>query len=283
VPAGSTVRAVEEAAVGASIGTVGIIGCGRLGEAVLSGLLDAGVVAAVDVHVSVRRDAHAAVLATRHGVHASIDGVAAARCDIVVLGLKPQVLPQVLPGLAGSVRSDAVVVSLAGGVTTASLDAILTTGPAIIRVMTNTPALVRAATTVVAAGPRADEVAVARVVQMMETLGVVRVLPESSINAVTAVSGSGPAYVFLLAEAMAEAGVLVGLSRSDAVALVAGTIAGAGALLAADDSSAAALREQVTSPGGTTAAALQVLEQRGVRAAVLDAVTAAVARAAELG
>ena len=139
--------------------------------------------------------------------------------------------------------------------------------PAIVRVMPNTPALVRQAASVVAAGPRATVDHLALVEEMLAPLGTVRTLPESSIDAVTALSGSGPAYVFLLAEALAEAGVLNGLSREDAVALATQTVAGAGALLTADRGTPAELREQVTSPGGTTAAALQVLERAGFRAA----------------
>lgn len=262
--------------------SVGIVGCGRLGEAVLRGLLRSGVVAPHDVRVSVRRPEHAEELAAEHGVRASTDNLEVATADVVVLGLKPQVLRDALPPLGDAVRGDALVVSLAAGTTTATIDELLPSGPAIVRVMTNTPALVAAATTVVCAGPRAGDAHVERVLEMLRPLGDVRVLPESSIDAVTAVSGSGPAYVFLLAEALAEAGVRVGLEPDDAIALANGTVAGAGALLAAGDRSASELREQVTSPGGTTAAALQVLEQHGLRAAVLDAVEAAVARAREL-
>lgn len=263
--------------------TLGIVGCGRLGEAVLRGLLDASVVDPDRVTATVRRAAHAEELTARHGVAAGTDNATALGADVVVLGLKPQVLPQVLREEGHTVRGDALVVSLAAGTATSTLDELLPGDPAIVRVMTNTPALVGAATTVVCPGPRADDGHLALVQQLVAPLGDVRVLPESAIDAVTAVSGSGPAYVFLLAEALAEAGVLVGLARADAEALANATVAGAGALLTADRGSAAELREQVTSPGGTTAAALHVLEQAGFRAALLDAVNAATARARELG
>lgn len=266
-----------------TVGTLGIVGCGRLGEAVLAGLLSAGVVAPEDVTVTVRRSDHAEELAQRHGVRATTDNPTALAADVVVLGLKPQVLPGVLEQHGTAVRGRALVVSLAAGTSTTRLDQLLPAAPAIVRVMTNTPALVGAATSVVCAGPRATQRHLRLVEQLVAPLGDVRVLPESAIDAVTAVSGSGPAYVFLLAEALAEAGVHVGLAQADAEALANATVAGAGALLVADRGSAAELREQVTSPGGTTAAALQVLEQAGLRAAVQDAVTAAVARARELG
>lgn len=263
--------------------TVGIVGCGRMGEALLAGMLRSEAVPATDVVVTDARQDHLDGLAARYGVTATSDNAVGLACDTVVLSLKPQVLPTVLAASGDRVGADALVVSIAAGIDTATLDGLLPTGPAIVRVMPNTPALVGAGASVVAAGPRATDDHVASVVSLLEPLGMVRVLPERSIDAVTAVSGSGPAYVFLLAEAMAEAGVLAGLARADAVALANQTVAGAGALLTAGMGSAAELREQVTSPGGTTAAALQQLEAHGVRAAVLDAVTAAVRRAEELG
>lgn len=263
-------------------GTLGIVGCGRMGEAVLARLLSSGVASAGEVRVSDARAGQVAELAERYGVEAAQDNRAALDADVVLLALKPQVLPGVLRDEGDAVRDDALVVSIAAGVTTAGLDDLLPGSPPIVRVMTNTPALVGHAASVVAAGPRATDAHVRTVTELFEPLGTVQVLPESSIDAVTALSGSGPAYVFLLAEAMAEAGVLQGLSREDAVALANQTVAGAGALLVAGEGTATELREQVTSPGGTTAAALQVLERGGLRAAVLDAVSAAVARAREL-
>lgn len=260
-----------------------ILGCGRLGEALLAGLLDAAVVDARDVVVTARRSTRVEELAERHGVTGTTDNAAAAAADVVVLGLKPQVLAAVLDEVGEQVRDDALVVSLAAGTTTAALDSMLPQDPAIVRVMSNTPAAVRSAVSVVCAGPRATDDHLDEVQRLLAPLGVVRCLPESSIDAVTAVSGSGPAYVFLLAEALAEAGVLAGLARDDAVALATATVAGAGALLADGRGSATDLREQVTSPGGTTAAALRELERSGVRAAVLDAVQAAAARARALG
>jgi len=225
-------------------------------------------------------------LVERYGVVGARDASGrqeALAADVVLLAVKPQVLPSLLSADGGSIRDEALVVSIAAGVSTARIDELLPGQPAIVRVMPNTPALVRQGASVVAAGPRATDEHLRLVQDLFAPLGLVRTLPESSIDAVTALSGSGPAYVFLLAEAMAEAGVLNGLSRADAVALANHTVAGAGALLVADRGSAGELREQVTSPGGTTAAALQVLERAGLRSAVLDAVTAAAARARELG
>lgn len=265
--------------------TLGIVGGGRMGEALLAGLLDAGVCSADQVTVADVDGDRVAELVDRYGVSGESGSGANARAmaaDVVLLAVKPQVLPDVLGATGDAVRDDALVVSIAAGVPTARLEELLPGRPAIVRVMPNTPALVRQAASVVAAGPRATRDHLRLVHDLFAPLGTVRTLPESSIDAVTALSGSGPAYVFLLAEALAEAGVLNGLSRDDAVALANQTVAGAGALLQAGRGSATELREQVTSPGGTTAAALQVLERAGIRAAVLDAVTAAVDRAREL-
>lgn len=263
--------------------SLALIGCGRLGEAVLAGILGSDVLPPEDVVVTARRESRVAELVDRYGVTGTTDNYAVVDRDVVMLSLKPQTLPGVLTAIGADVPRSSLVVSLAAGVSTATLDGLLPADPPIVRVMSNIPALVHRAMSVVAAGPRATDEQLALVQRLVAPLGVVRLLPESSIDVVTALSGSGPAYVFLLAEALAEAGVLNGLTRADAVALATETVAGAGELLAADLGTATELREQVTSPGGTTAAALRELEAAGMRAAVLDAVTAAVRRAGELG
>lgn len=264
-------------------GTLGIVGCGRLGGALLARLLDSGVVGPAQVTVSDASEERLAELADEHGVAVTTDNTGPLSADVVALVLKPQVLPDVLGADGGAVRADAVVVSFAAGTTTATIEQLLPAGPPVVRVMSNTPALVGAAMSVVAPGSRSGEAHVAVARELAGALGEVRELPESQLDAVTALSGSGPAYVFLLAEAMAEAGVRNGLSRADSVALATQTIAGAGALLAANGGDATGLREAVTSPGGTTAAALHQLERAAVRAAVLDAITAATERGRELG
>jgi pyrroline-5-carboxylate reductase len=264
-------------------GTLGIVGGGRMGEAVLAGVVAAGTVPPGDIVVSDTRQVHLDELAARYGVDVTTSNERPLAADTVVLALKPQVLPGVLAAEGGHVRQDAVVVSLAAGATTATIEGLLPNRPAVVRVMSNTPALVGAAMSVVSPGSRATAEHVARARELAAAIGEVRELPESQLDAVTALSGSGPAYVFLLAEAMAEAGVLVGLSREDAVALATQTVAGAGALLVDRGGDAAGLREAVTSPGGTTAAALRELERGGLRTAVLEAVAAAVARGRELG
>ena len=265
-------------------GTLVIVGAGQLGGALLRGLTRSGTVAPEQLVATDPRADHLATLAAEHGVRTSTDNRAAvAEADVVILGVKPQVLPAVLPDVAGALRDGALVISLAAGVTLATLEAGLPDGAPVVRVMSNTPVQVDQAMSVLAAGSAAEERHLATTEELLSPVGAVLRLDEHHLDAVTALSGSGPAYVFLLAEAMVEAGVLQGLPRDVATQLTGQTLLGAGTLLQRGDEPAATLRAAVTSPGGTTAAALRILEQRGLRAAVLDAVDAAARRSRELG
>ncbi|MEX1178692.1 MAG: pyrroline-5-carboxylate reductase [Nitriliruptor sp.] len=264
-------------------GTLALIGTGQLGGALLRGLTRSGTVRPDQVIATDPRDEVLGSLADELGVRTSTDNRAAvSEADVVVLAVKPQVLPAVLPDLAG-LRAGAVVVSLAAGVTLATLEGGLPEGTPVVRVMSNTPVQVDRAMSVVAAGGHADDAQLALTEELLRPVGAVLRLDERHLDAVTALSGSGPAYVFLFAEAMIDAGVLLGLPREVSTQLVTQTLLGASTLLDASDETPATLRGAVTSPGGTTAAALHVLEQRGVRAAVLDAVEAAATRSRELG
>lgn len=262
--------------------TLGIVGGGRMGEALLAGLLDAGVCRGEQVTVVDVDGARVEELVDRHGVAGSTDNEAALAADVVLLAIKPQVLPDVLGGDGGAVRDEALVVSIAAGVSTARLDELLPGTPAIVRVMPNTPALVRQAASVVAAGPRATPDHLRLVHDLFAPLGTVRSLPESSIDAVTALSGSGPAYVFLLAEALIDAGVLLGLPRELATELSVQTLMGSARMLRDSGRHPVELREMVSSPGGTTVAAVRELERAGLRTALFEAVEAARRRAGEL-
>ena len=264
-------------------GTLGIVGGGRMGEALLAGMLEAGTVTPGQVTVSDAVQARVDELARALGITGTTANREALGADVVILAVKPQVLPAVLETDGDAVRDEALVVSIAAGTSTATIDHLLPGAPAIVRVMPNTPALVGQGASGVAPGPRATSDHLDVVEELLAPTGIVRRVGEASLDAVTGVSGSGPAYVFLLAEALAEAGVLQGLSRADAVALANQTIAGAGALLTADRGSATELREAVTSPGGTTAAALQVLERSGLRGAVDRRCHGVEDRARELG
>jgi pyrroline-5-carboxylate reductase len=263
---------------------IAVVGAGNLGGAIAAGLLAAGAVPAADLRLVTARAASAEALAVRLGVPAGTDVAGAvAGAEVVMLGVKPGVVASVLPTVAAALAPGAVVVGLAAGVRLATLAAGLPAGTPVVRVMTNTPVRVRAATSVLCAAPGTPAAAVARVRHLFDALGTTHVLDEALIDAATALAGSGPAYVFLLVEALRDAGVDLGLDPATALALATTTVAGAGRLLASEDADPAVLRAAVTSPGGTTAAALAVLEAAGLRAAFARALAAGVARARELG
>lgn len=267
-------------------GPIAMVGVGNLGGAMLEGLLATATVARDDVRCVVRRPERAAELVARHRVAAGTDvATAVTGAATVLLGVKPQVLPEVLPAVAGALRPGALVVSLAAGVSTAALEAALPDGTHVVRVMTNTPIRVRRAVSVVAAGAHASDADLDRARALFGGLGTVLVLEEGAIDAVTALSGSGPAYVLLLTEALIEGGVALGLAREDATLLAVGTVAGTAELMVADGAQVdpGALRRAVTSPAGTTAAAIAVLEAADLGGALVRAMAAASARAAELG
>ena len=253
-----------------------------MGEALVSGLLGAGWDPG-DLALCVRRADRAEDLAARTGCRVSLDiAESIAGSDVVVVAVKPRDVAVVVKALDGVVEDTQVIISLAAGVTTQTYESVLGTVP-VVRAMPNTPALVREGVTGIAAGNHAgvDQLEVAR--EVLGAVGSVRIMEETLMDAVTAVSGTGPAYVFLLAEALTEAAMREGLPRDVAESFVHQTIRGAGHLLTETGKSPARLRHEVTSPGGTTAAAMHVLEEKGFRALVEDAVRAAAERARELG
>ena len=262
---------------------IAILGGGRMGEALLAGLLDAGYDAAslavAEQHAPRREELTARAPGVRIGPSAAW---AVADAQVVVVAVKPGDVAAVLEGAREALPEDALVISIAAGVTIADLEA-AAPGRAVVRAMPNTPALVGRGATAIAGGARATDEDLATAETLLGHVGMVARVPEHLLDAVTGLSGSGPAYVFLVVEALTEAGVLNGLPRDLAEQLVAQTVLGAAELLAASDDGPEGLRAQVTSPGGTTAAGLAALEARTVRAAFLEAVTAATERSRELG
>lgn len=254
-----------------------------MGAALLGGLIDAG------------HDPEALAVAEtdpdrRHGLESRFRGVRVAPAapwvvgdaDVVIVAVKPPDVHAVLEAARPALGDHTLLVSIAAGVPLASLE-VAAPGRPIVRAMPNTPALVGEGVAAVAAGAHASEADVETACRILGAVGSVVVVPERQLDAVTGLSGSGPAYVFLVAEALIEAGVLNGLPREVATQLAHGTIRGAGVMLTESGDSAEALRAAVTSPGGTTAAGLRALEAAAVRAAILDAVTAATTRSRELG
>ena len=261
---------------------VAIIGVGAIGKALLTGLFRAGW-EPEDISLCVRRPEPAEELADQTHCEVFLDPVEAVQGrQVIVVSVKPRDVVPLLEILEGNLGSDKLVLSMAAGVTTSTYQKHLGEVP-VIRSMPNTPALVGQSVTAIAAGAHAglSELDLAR--DVLGAVGSVRIMDEALLDAVTAVSGTGPAYVFLLAEALTEAALREGLSRDIAERFVNQTILGAGHLLMATGTSPTELRSQVTSPGGTTAAAVHVLEERGFRALVEDAVRAAARRATELG
>jgi pyrroline-5-carboxylate reductase len=255
-----------------------------MGEALVGGLLDSGWkpddVAVAEAVPARLREMEQRFPGVRVGPNPAW---VVPEASVVVVAVKPGDVGEALGAAALALDHDALVLSIAAGVRIAVLEALVPDRP-VVRAMPNTPALVRKGAAAIAAGTHAGDEHLRRAEAVLGAVGLVVRVPEYQLDAVTGLSGSGPAYVFLLAEALIEAGVLVGLPRDIARALIVQTLVGSAALLSDDpDASPEALRAGVTSPGGTTAAGLRVLEQRGVRAAVLDAVVAATERSRELG
>ncbi|MCY1138616.1 pyrroline-5-carboxylate reductase [Actinoplanes sp. Pm04-4] len=257
--------------------SVAVMGTGKLGELVLAGLLRSG--RPVDqVLATARRPERAAELAERYGIRPVSNESAAAQADVLVVGVKPQDAGKLLDEVRGQVTAAKLVVSLCAGLPTSFFAERLPDVP-VVRVMTNTPALVDQAMSVLSPGAHATEEHMATAEQLFQPIGRTLRVPEYQQDAVTALSGSGPAYLYLVVEAMVEAGVLLGLPRTVAHDLAVQTAVGSAVMLRDSGEHPALLRESVTSPGGTTAAALRELEAGGVRTAFLNALEAARDRA----
>jgi pyrroline-5-carboxylate reductase len=254
--------------------TVAIIGAGVMGETLISGMIRAGR-SPDGLLVGEKRRERGRELEERYGVGVVSNVEAARKADTLVLVVKPQDMAEVLDELAPVVRPGQLVVSLAAGITTAFVETRLPDGVAVVRVMPNTPALVDEGMAAISRGSHCDESHLAEAEALMASTGRVIRVPERQQDAVTAISGSGPGYIFFVVEAMIEAGVHLGLPRSTAAELVVQTLVGSAKLLRDTGEHPVVLRERVTSPGGTTAAALRELEDHKVRAAFLVAIEAA--------
>ena len=258
-----------------------IIGAGVMGETLLSGLVRAG--RRVDqLMVGEKRAERARELEERYGVAVVSNRQAAAKADTVALVVKPQDMGDVLDEIAPDLRAGQLLVSLAAGITTSFIESRVPDGVAVVRVMPNTPALVDEGMAAISPGSHCDESHLTEAESLMASTGKVLRIPEKQMDAVTAISGSGPAYIFFVVESMIEAGVHLGLPRATATELVVQTLVGSAAMLRETGTHPVVLREQVTSPGGTTASALRELEVHRVRAAFLAAMEAARNRSREL-
>jgi pyrroline-5-carboxylate reductase len=261
--------------------TIAVLGAGKIGEVLLSGLLRAGW--PVDrLLATARRPERAAELADRYGVRIVDNETAVDEADVIAVAVKPQDAETLMADLGPRVPAEKLVVSLCAGLPTSFFAKWLPVGTPVVRVMTNTPALVDEAMTAISAGTHATAEHLALAEEMFRPLGRTIRVPESQQDAVTALSGSGPAYFYYLVEAMTDAGILLGLPRQVAHDLIVQTAIGSAVMLRDSGEHPVKLREAVTSPAGTTINAIRELENHGVRAALLAALEAARDRAREL-
>ncbi len=261
---------------------IAVLGAGKMGEALISGLLRAGaspgwVVAAA------RRGERAGQLREAYGIEVASAADAAGRAETLVITVKPQDMASLLAEIGPAVSPGKLVVSVAAGITTSFIEGRLPGEVPVVRVMSNTPVLVDEAMSVISPGSYATEQHLRRAEELLRPVGKVLRIPESQQDAATALSGSGPAYVYFLVEAMVDAGILLGMPRSTALEMVKQAVYGAATMLRDSGEHPVILREAVTSPGGTTINAIRELERHGVRAAFLAAIEAARDRGRELG
>ncbi len=271
-----------------NIERIAILGTGSMGSAILAGLLAAGFDPA-RVSVSTKSEASARKLndqyaVTAHSLETSDDAnrLAVAGADVVLVGVKPAYVASTLAEVADALGPDALVISVAAGITNATMEAAVKSGVRVIRSMPNTPAIVGRAVTGLAKGSRASEADLAVATQLFQTVGRVVVVDESQIDALSTISGSGPAYVFYFIEQLTKAAVDHGFSAEQAATLVNDTFLGAAELVAATGKAPADLRRQVTSPNGTTERAIAVFDQANLAEVFKQATDAALARAREL-
>ncbi|MEA2432919.1 MAG: pyrroline-5-carboxylate reductase [Actinomycetota bacterium] len=260
-----------------------VLGCGKMGQALLAGLLASGWRKADDIVVTARRQERLDELADAYGVEATLDNAAAVEgAEIVVIAVKPQDIDGLLAEIADRLESSQTVLSFVAAIPTTFIESRLPGEVPVVRAMPNTPSVVHEGMAGISAGKHASERHLSLATDVLTHVGRVVTVHESYLDAVTAISGSGPAYFALLAESMIEAGILLGLSREISTELVIQTMLGSAKLMRDEKMHPVELREMVTSPGGTTTRAIRVLEQSGVRAAFLNAIQAAMERSQEL-
>lgn len=262
---------------------IGFIGGGNMAEALLKGIT-AGVFPAENIWVAEPRAEQRLALRERYGVRVGDDNAEVVRqCEVLVLAIKPQLVKDVLAPLADAFGADKLLISILAGVSTTALEAVLGGAPRVVRAMPNTPALVGAAATALCAGRHAGEEDLRLSEALFASLGIVRRVAEKDMDAVTGLSGSGPAYVYTFIEALADGGVQQGLARDVALTLAAQTVLGAARLVVESAEHPAVLRDRVCSPGGTTIAGVAALEEGRLRATLMEAVARATRRSKELG
>ena len=264
--------------------TVGFVGAGNMGEALIKGLVVANVVPAKSIYSADVRGERLTELAKQFGIQAASDNSdLVSRCDVVILAVKPQIMEPVLREIAPAVTRQKLLISIAAGVSTAKIRAMLNRDARLIRVMPNTPALVLEGVTAIAKGQHLEPGDLDTASEIFKAVGRVVILDEDLMDAVTGLSGSGPAYVAVVIESLADGGVRMGLDRITAMTLATQTVLGAAKLLLETGLHPGALKDMVSSPGGTSIAGVAALEEGGIRTTFIKAVERATLRSRELG
>ena len=264
--------------------TIAFIGAGNMAEALVKGLLRAKVATPQEIICTDRRAERGPELTHRYGVRFGQDNLAAVKeAGIIVLSVKPQVMEKVLAEIGPALDASKLVISIAAGIPIVAIERKVGHGVRVIRTMPNTPALVGAGATALSPGEHATEADLQQAKALFDAIGMSVVVDEPLLDAVTGLSGSGPAYVFLFIEALADGGVKAGLARAQAQELAAQTVFGSAKLLIETGEHPGRLKDQVTSPGGTAIAGLHTLEAGGLRTTLMNAVEAATNRSRELG
>ncbi|EHM44726.1 MULTISPECIES: pyrroline-5-carboxylate reductase [Hafnia] len=276
---------VEESTVGINIvdKKIGFIGCGNMGKAILGGLVASKLVPAENITVYNRSAKSVEAISQEFGSRGanSADEVAK-QADVLIVGVKPNMMANILGEIRDALKPNAIVVSIAAGVTLETLEFALKDGQKVVRVMPNTPALVNAGMSSITPNKQVSEDESALIVEIFSSFGRAEIVPEYLIHSVVGVSGSAPAYVFMFIEAMADAAVLGGMPRAQAYQFAAQAVMGSAKMVLETGKHPGELKDMVCSPGGTTIEAVKVLEQKGLRAAVMDAMQSCMAKSEEM-
>ncbi|MGD8317682.1 MAG: pyrroline-5-carboxylate reductase [Myxococcales bacterium] len=263
--------------------TIGFIGAGNMASAIIRGLVNTGTLGAERILAADPDAERLQRLESEIGIRVSADNAHVVReSDVVVLATKPQTFPQVLPVVSAALTADTLVISIAAGISTRLIERAFPRGMRVVRTMPNTPALVGAGATAIAGGKHATDADLDLAQTLFQSVGIAVRVPEAQIDAVTGLSGSGPAYVFAMIEALRDAGAAEGLPEDTALRLAAQTVLGAARLLLEEREPPEVLRQRVTSPGGTTRAGLDALDAAGFADGLRAAVRAATRRSVEL-
>lgn len=263
--------------------TIAVVGAGHMAGALIGGMIRSKLVPAKSVVATRRTPEALAELQKKWGVRVSTDNrKAVAGADIVILAVKPQMAKSVMAQLAGAIKKEQLVISVMAGITTSAISKALRADCPVVRAMPNTPCQVDAGATAIAAGAHAGEKDMARAEAVFKSVGLCVALPETALDAVTGLSGSGPVYLYMVIEAMIDGGVKMGIPRAVASKLAAQTVLGAAKLVIETGKHPALLKDEVTTPGGTAITAIHVLESKGLRSLLIDGVEAATKRSQEL-